>query len=76
MSIMPEKNFPLNDDNFKNIPYLRAVIKESIRLHPPAIANGRTLTKDLVIQGYQVPKGVSCELDFMRCLIIQCFNNF
>jgi cytochrome P450 family 12 len=41
----------------KNLPYLRAVIKEAIRLYPPTVGTVRELTKDLVLSGYQVPKG-------------------
>lgn len=39
----------------KNMPYLRAVIKESLRLYPLALGNGRVIKSDLVLNGYQVP---------------------
>lgn len=40
------------------IPYTRAVLKESLRLHPIAVGVGRILNKDMVLGGYRVPKNV------------------
>ncbi|XP_035915937.1 cytochrome P450 CYP12A2-like [Anopheles stephensi] len=56
--IMPEKNTPLTPDRMKNMPYLRACIKEGLRMYPPTSGNGRCAGKNLVLQGYQIPKGV------------------
>uniref|UniRef100_A0A182TFB9 Cytochrome P450 n=1 Tax=Anopheles melas TaxID=34690 RepID=A0A182TFB9_9DIPT len=56
--IMPNKDSPLTPDNMKNMPYLRACIKESLRMYPPTSGNGRCTGKDLVLQGYRVPKGI------------------
>lgn len=39
----------------KNVPYLRACIKESLRLYPLTLGNGRVIYSDLVLNGYQVP---------------------
>lgn len=39
----------------KNMPYLRACIKESLRLYPIVVGTSRKITKDIVISGYQVP---------------------
>ncbi|EKX49432.1 hypothetical protein GUITHDRAFT_53777, partial [Guillardia theta CCMP2712] len=41
----------------KHLPYLFAVMKEVLRLYPPAPITFRTTTKDEVIQGNQVDKG-------------------
>lgn len=58
MGIMPNRDSPLSGENMKNMPYLRGVLKESLRIYPPAFANMRRTAENLVIQGYQVPKGV------------------
>lgn len=41
-----------------NMPYLRAVIKESLRMRPVAGATARKSIQNLVLSGYAVPKGV------------------
>lgn len=58
LDVLPQKDSLLTETNTKHLPYLRAVIKEALRLYPPAIANGRRVTQDFVMQGYQVPNGV------------------
>ncbi|RZF38821.1 hypothetical protein LSTR_LSTR000524 [Laodelphax striatellus] len=38
--------------------YLRACIKETLRMYPVVIGNGRLVTNDTVLGGYMIPKGV------------------
>jgi cytochrome P450 family 12 len=57
MTILPEKNSQLSAESMKNLPYLRAVIKETHRLMPITGGNARRLMKDVVLAGYHVPKG-------------------
>lgn len=57
--ILPEKSSKLDASSFNEVPYLRAVIKESLRLRPIINGNMRSLPDDAVLQGYQIPKGVS-----------------
>ncbi|KAK9497405.1 hypothetical protein O3M35_004117 [Rhynocoris fuscipes] len=40
------------------IPYLRACIRETLRMYPAVFGNGRCLSKDTNICGYNIPKGV------------------
>lgn len=56
-SILPEKDTPLTVESMKNLPYLRACIKESLRYYPLTSANVRTTRQELVLSGYTVPKG-------------------
>lgn len=60
-TIFPNKNSPLTKTSLANASYLKAVIKETLRLTPIAVGNLRTTTKDLVLCGYQIPKGVRQE---------------
>ncbi|GAB0094309.1 Cytochrome P450 [Sergentomyia squamirostris] len=52
----PDKNTPLTKENMANLPYLRACIKESMRLMPIFVNNFRTTGQDIVIKGHQIPK--------------------
>lgn len=58
MSILPEKSSELTVENMKSLPYLRAALKESLRMFPVTVGTMRATTKDMVFQGYQVPKNV------------------
>lgn len=55
--ILPNKDDPLTPEIMSNMPYLRAVIKEGIRLFPLALGLVRTTMQDMVLSGYRVPKG-------------------
>lgn len=58
-SVLPSKDDKITSDILKNkVPYLKACIKEAMRIHPVAAANLRAAGKDLVIKGYRIPKGV------------------
>jgi cytochrome P450 family 12 len=56
LSLLPEKNSRLTVESMKNLPYLRAVRKESFRQFPVAAGNARQLQNDAVLSGYLVPK--------------------
>ncbi|XP_055902865.1 probable cytochrome P450 12a5, mitochondrial [Eupeodes corollae] len=57
--ILPHKDSPLSVESMKNMPYLRACIKESMRFYPVAAGSFRTAGRDIVLGGYQVPKGTN-----------------
>lgn len=59
MTFMPEKHSDVSKDILMKASYLKAVIKETTRLSPVAVGNVRTTQKDMVLSGYQIPKGVS-----------------
>ncbi|CAD6993816.1 unnamed protein product [Ceratitis capitata] len=57
MHVLPHKNGEFTADALNSMPYLRACLKEALRIYPLAIGNMRVPQKDLVLSGYQVPKG-------------------
>ncbi|XP_047967694.1 ferruginol synthase 1-like [Salvia hispanica] len=48
----------LDESKISKLPYLQAVVKESLRLHPPAaMLVPRKAESDQVVNGYLIPKG-------------------
>lgn len=65
ITVLPDKDTPLTGESMKNMPYLRGVLKEALRMYSPQIGNMRRTSKDLVIRGYQIPKGVDILMGLM-----------
>lgn len=59
LSILPSKETPLTGEKLNKLNYLRATIKETMRLAPVSLGTMRNLEKDIVLSGYRVPKRVS-----------------
>lgn len=59
LKILPENSSKLTTQSLNSIPYLRAVIKEALRLHPPINGNLRAASQNMVLKGYQIPSDVS-----------------
>lgn len=62
LKVLPEKSSEFDENTFKNMPYLRACIKESLRFYPLAVGNARVPINDVVVGGYRVPKGTPVSL--------------
>lgn len=59
MSVLPKLDTTLTSTGLEGLEYLRATIKETMRLAPVSLGIMRNLEKDIVLSGYRVPKGVS-----------------
>ncbi|KAI7727787.1 hypothetical protein M8C21_016227 [Ambrosia artemisiifolia] len=54
----------INKENLKKIPYLKAVVLEGLRRHPPGhIVFPHRVTEEVELQGYMIPKGAT--INFM-----------
>ncbi|XP_036101589.1 1,25-dihydroxyvitamin D(3) 24-hydroxylase, mitochondrial isoform X2 [Molossus molossus] len=61
-SVLPENQVPRAED-LRNMPYLKACLKESMRLTPSVPFTTRTLDKATVLGEYALPKGIVRKYD-------------
>ncbi|KAJ9592494.1 hypothetical protein L9F63_015910 [Diploptera punctata] len=55
--VLPSQETPITSQHLEQMSYLKACIKETLRMYPVVIGNGRCMTRDTVIAGYQIPAG-------------------
>ncbi|KAM8704090.1 hypothetical protein ACLKA7_008664 [Drosophila subpalustris] len=55
--VLPEKNSPWTMENTTNLPYLRACIKEGLRMYPIGPGTLRRMPYDVALSGYRVVTG-------------------
>ncbi|CAH1160274.1 unnamed protein product [Phaedon cochleariae] len=55
--VLPQLQTQITNDKLEDMPYLRSCIKETLRMYPVVIGNGRQTTSDSIIRGYHIPKG-------------------
>ncbi|MBA0643602.1 hypothetical protein Goklo_027875 [Gossypium klotzschianum] len=55
--VVSDGEVEIKDDDLRKMPYLRAIILENLRRHPPShFLIPHTVTKDVVLGGFFVPK--------------------
>ncbi|XP_070580882.1 sterol 26-hydroxylase, mitochondrial-like [Ptychodera flava] len=52
--------------HLKNLPYVTAVIKETLRIYPVVVNNSRVLDEDIAIKGYNIPAGTPIVMLFYQ----------
>ncbi|GAA0149430.1 oxygenase [Lithospermum erythrorhizon] len=50
------KNRRFDESDIDNLPFLQAIVKETLRLHPPVVLIPKKASKDTVFMGYEIPK--------------------
>ena len=77
LSVVGPKGNNVTLESLNELNYLKACIKESLRLRPAVMGNGRILGDDIVLSGYNVKKGVNDDLQLIyKKIYIFSVTNF
>lgn len=76
LRLLPRKDSPINNDNFDDFTYFRACLKESMRLQPQLPVNLRAAGRNIVLDGYRIPKNVSAKYCCMQFLDYGCLADY
>ena len=69
MRELPHKDSKLEERTVERMPYLKAVLKETLRLHSPAPLNARSLNRSFELGGYEFAPSKKFYLSgFLTCL--------
>ncbi|XP_043212504.1 cytochrome P450 CYP12A2-like [Amphibalanus amphitrite] len=60
LAALPSAGDQPTADTIPQLSYLKACLKEALRIHHVTAGVGRVLSKELVLSGYTVPAGVRC----------------
>lgn len=55
MKVLPTPHTSLTYESLTSLPYMRACLKESMRVMPVLSGNFRGAGRDMILQGYQIP---------------------
>lgn len=58
LRVIPDPDVGLNVNDLDQMPYMRACVKESMRVQPIITAHLRSTGQHLIVEGYQIPKDV------------------
>ena len=61
LSVLGEQNHA-SPDTIAQMPYLRAWVRETLRLYPPLTVLSRITSKDLSLSGYHIPAGTELHM--------------
>lgn len=75
--VLPNENDEITPQIINSeIPYIRAVLKETYRLNPVSIGIGRILNHDTILGGYLVPKNSNVvTMNFIACRLEENFTD-
>nr|WPM94880.1 cytochrome p450 302A1a [Polyphagotarsonemus latus] len=74
-SVLDSKN-NLAEQHLRNMPYLKACVKETMRLQPVSIGTGRVIEKEIILQNYSIPKDTMIILhNQVACRLEKNFKN-